>query len=189
MNLKLNCDLVIYGSQGSGKTTQAKILAEMFGAVFFSMGDASRALCQSDPKAKKIMNSGALLPDYYFEQEINKFIDQIQIGGHAVYEGIVRNLDQQKFFVEMMAKRSRLFKVIFIEVSDKEVLARIKKRRESGEQKRDDENDSIVAERLKIFRDKTMPVLEQYEKQDIELIRIDGDVSVDEVTAKILQAL
>ena len=70
---------LIFGEQGSGKTTQGKLLAEKLNVPYFEAGQLLRDLSDTDTEKgialERIMASGALAPNSYLEHIFNEFID------------------------------------------------------------------------------------------------------------------
>jgi len=130
--------LIFIGPPGSGKGTQAKILAKKYGYKHISTGDLLRALAndqQADQKEKQAleeMKNGKLVPDWLIYSLAFKEIKKnLQNNVGVVLDGAVRSLDQaqeyQKFFSENGWQEELL--AIEVSLSDEESFNRLTKRR------------------------------------------------------------
>lgn len=130
--------LIFIGPPGSGKGTQAKLLAKNFGFKHISTGDLFRALAtdqnasEKEKQALEEMKAGKLVPDWLVYglafKEVKKNLD---VGVGVVLDGAIRNLEQaqeyQKFFEENGWGNE--VQVIEVSLSDKESFNRLTKRR------------------------------------------------------------
>jgi len=130
--------LIFLGPPGSGKGTQAKLLAQKFGYVHLSTGDLLRALAEKnniaedEKNALKEMQAGKLVPDWLVYRlsfnEIKNIIDQNK---GVVLDGAIRNLEQAQKFHEFFVENNleKEVQVIEVKLSDEETINRLTKRR------------------------------------------------------------
>src|SRR3989338_6381954 len=120
--------ILLIGPQGSGKGTQAQILAEKFNLPIFSTGNILRQTIKQGDKLGKvvesIINAGHLAPD----ELVNKIVaEKIQMDGGKGYilDGYPRNLKQAEFLdgVDILTH------VLEIDLPDDEAIRRIGGRR------------------------------------------------------------
>ena len=120
---------VIIGVQGSGKGTQAKLLAEGLDLVHISVGDLFRSHIQSHTKlgaqVKRIVNDGHLVDDDLVEAAV-----QLRLADHDwnygfIIDGFPRNSRQAEFFLESYD----IDGVINLHLPDDEVKRRVLARR------------------------------------------------------------
>jgi adenylate kinase len=105
----------------------------------------------------------------------------------VIFDGVVRTIPQAEGVERLLGERGRqMDTVLFFDVTDDEILARLAKRR-SIEQRPDDDP-AAVATRLRAYRQQTAPVLDWYEKRNL-LRRIPAVGSVDEIAARVRRAL
>ncbi|MFA6424213.1 MAG: nucleoside monophosphate kinase [Candidatus Magasanikbacteria bacterium] len=130
--------LIFIGPPGSGKGTQAKLLAHKFGYIHFSTGDLLRALAEKnniaydEKNALEEMKDGNLVPDWLvYRLSFNEIKNILGENKGVVLDGAIRNLEQaqefQKFFVENNLEKE--VQVIEVKLSDEETMNRLTKRR------------------------------------------------------------
>lgn len=184
-------DILLLGPPGAGKGTQGAILAASLGLPKFATGDLLRdAVARGTPlgrKAQAVMEAGHLVSDEIILGVIADELDKPEAGGGVIFDGVVRTIPQAVGMASMLAERGRqIDHVLFFDVADEELLARLDKRR-AIEGRADDDPES-VARRLAAYREQTAPVLEWYRTRG-GVARIDAVGSVDEVTARVRQAM
>jgi len=210
--------LILFGSPGAGKGTQAKILSSILDIPHISMGDILRqAISDKTPlglSAKDKMDKGELVPDVMMSALFKETLSQNRCKNGFVLDGFPRTIAQaaelDKIFNQLMI--NDVFLVILI-ADEEEVVRRLTNRRicnncgnifnyidlkESNVcpscsglnslYQRDDDNESVIRNRLKIYKNSTEPILEYYKCKGIE-VYINGLDSVDKVTKNILGEL
>ncbi|MFB4317036.1 adenylate kinase family protein [Actinomadura sp. 21ATH] len=182
---------VIVGVQGSGKGTQALLLARDLDLVHISVGDIFRWHVQHHTKlgaqVRRIMAAGELVGDDLVEGVVRDRLDQHDWNYGFVVEGFPRNRRQAEFFLESYD----IDGVIHLELPDAEVRRRVQARRLcarcgmdynliahrpevegrcdvcGGELRaREDDNDAALAERLRTYHEKTNPVLDLFRQKE-----------------------
>jgi adenylate kinase len=120
---------VIMGVQGSGKGTQAKLLADMFDLVHISVGDIFRWNVQHHTKlgahVRRLVASGALVDDDLVESVVRRRLDEHDWNYGFIVDGFPRNAIQAAFFLESYD----LDAVIHLDLPDAEVERRVLARR------------------------------------------------------------
>ena len=177
-------DLAIFGVQGSGKGTQAKIIAERDNMAIFETGDACRKLATEDnelgKKVKSIINSGNLVSAEVVIQILEDFLKDLPAGQRVIYDGIPRNADQQLEFDKLLEKRGRRMIGIQLIRPEEETIKRLMARG------RHDDEPEVITRRIKIFLRDTMGVIEDYRSKN-KIIEIDGNQSIEVVAKEISQ--
>lgn len=127
-------NIIILGSQGSGKGTQAKKLAEKFDLVHIDMGKTLRQVAKMDtPLGKEIYDiqnvTKTLVPQRILKEVLHIKLGSIPREQGIVFDGVPRNLEQLKYINMALLEFGRhLEKVFFIKISEGEAVKRISKR-------------------------------------------------------------
>jgi adenylate kinase len=105
----------------------------------------------------------------------------------VIFDGVVRTIPQAEGMERMLSELGRrIDAVLFFDVSDEEILARLEKRRQTDG--RADDDPAAVATRLKAYRAQTAPVLEWYEARGgVRRIGATGDI--DEIADRVRRTL
>ena len=154
------------GPPGAGKGTQGVILAERLGIPKVATGDLLReAVKLGTPlglKARAVMESGALVSDDIIMGIVGEEIAKPASSRGVIFDGVVRTMPQAEGVAALLAGLGRKIDlVLFFDVTDEEILARIAKRRTI--EGRADDDPTAVQRRLTAYRDQTAPVVAWYE--------------------------
>ncbi|HLC54975.1 MAG TPA: nucleoside monophosphate kinase [Candidatus Nanoarchaeia archaeon] len=196
--------VAIIGIQGSGKGTQAAMLAKATGWQHISTGDVLRdEISRETALGKKLahfLDKGDLAPDHVVFSLMLPYLHK----RHFILDGYPRSMAQ----VIPLDKEVILDKVVVLTMPDNEVYRRLGARRqckqcheiyglnrqpskagacdECGGKlfKRDDDKPEAIEERLKIFHTETMQVIRHYKKKGIAT-EIDAARPVEDVFADI----
>lgn len=200
--------IVILGSPGSGKDTQAEFLVDALGYQVISTGNLARILAGHNEEVKKIMESGGLVSDSIIEDELISAFVLLPEGHPVILDGYPRTIDQAKKLEEILAQNSRtLDKVIYIKVSEDEAVKRLGKRRvceacgaitidaaekchECGGKLvlREDDKPTTIKHRFKVFEEATAPMIKYYKDKGI-LLEVDGNPKPEVVREEIRKLL
>lgn len=180
--------LLVVGVQGSGKGTQSINLSEHFAIPHISTGDLLRAeIKEGSPLGLKIkdnLDRGELVPNSVIEEMVGLCLGKDDVSGGFIFDGFPRNRAQAEFFMKIMADKGFDIKVISLEVSDQEAVKRMQLRA------REDDTPESIQKRLEIFHDETKPLIEFFEEHpEVEVLHVDGELSIDSVFEQILQKL
>jgi adenylate kinase len=178
--------VLILGAQSSGKSTQAKLLADYIGYKFISSGKLLRRLSEADnPIGKKLSAfwiKGDLVPDEFMEEILYPILEKEDAKGF-VLDGYPRNVEQLKDFLGFLDMKDWLIiHVFYFDVTEEECMRRIKIRAET--EKRLDETEDAIKTRLKIYHQETEPLLSEYEKMGV-LRKIDGEKSIEDIQSNL----
>jgi len=184
-------DILLLGPPGAGKGTQGVLLAERLGLPKFATGDLLRdAVARGTPlglQARAVMESGALVSDDLILGVVRDELDKPAAADGVILDGVVRTIPQAEGVERILASRGRrIQQVLFLDVSDQEILSRIARRR--TRESRADDAPEAVARRLRAYREQTAPVLAWYEAHG-GVDRIAGTGSVEEIAGRIRDAL
>ncbi len=177
----------MFGPPGSGKGTQSKKLAEKYNLGHISTGDIFRKEISEGTelgnKVKDIVNKGKLVPDELLIEIIKKAINNNDDKNGHIFDGFPRTVKQAEDFDELLAEMGcQVSKVLRLKVLDDEIISRLMKRAEIEGRK--DDTREIIANRLKLYREKTMPLLDYYREHEI-MYEIIGKGDVEEIFEKL----
>jgi adenylate kinase len=165
--------MVILGRQGSGKGTQSLRLAEAYGCVHLSTGDALRAAVaegtQLGRQAEAIMTSGGLVGDDIMIPLVQERIGKDDIVANGVLlDGFPRTADQANGLESMLvAHGQRLTVAINLDVAVEEVTQRMMARG------REDDSEDAITRRLGLYEAETAPLLDWFAERGL-LATVDG---------------
>ena len=200
---------IIMGIQGSGKGTQAKLLAEDFQLEHISVGDIFRWNVQHHTKlgaqVKRIMADGHLVDDDLVESVVEARLAEHDWNYGFIIDGFPRNARQAEFFLETYD----IDGVINLHLPDEEVMHRVLARRLCSQCGLDynliahrprqedtcdvcqgklitraDDNPEALAARLVAYHEETKPLIEIFERKEF-VATIDATKPVPEVQAAI----
>lgn len=184
--------VIIAGPPGSGKGTQAQMLAENMGFVHISTGDMLRREIEAGTELGKIakarIDDGNFVPDSVAcEMIINVFKTHTDTNGF-VFDGFPRTFSQCGAFEEILTPYNTL-PDIFIElkVPEPELEKRLLNRN-SVLPRPDDSDISIIRHRFRLYEEKTAPINEWYKSKGI-YTSINGDGDVNQVFERIISVL
>jgi adenylate kinase len=183
--------VIFLGPPGSGKGTQAKLLAGRTGVPAISTGDILReAVRQGTPlgrRAKAIMDAGELVPDEVVIGLIRERTSGADARDGFLLDGFPRTIEQAWALDELLAGNgAALDGVINLLVPEKTLIERMLGR--AAQEGRSDDRPETVAERLRVYREKTAPLVDHYRKLGV-LSEVDGSGTVDDVAERIDRAL
>ena len=179
------------GPPGAGKGTQGAMLAESRGLPKFATGDllrdAVRRGTSLGARARAVMEAGHLVSDDIILGIVREELAKPEAANGVIFDGVVRTVPQAEGVERLLRERGRrMDAVLFFDVTDEEILARLAKRR-TIEQRADDDP-AAVATRLAAYREQTAPVLDWYERQSL-LRRIPAVGAVQEIADRVNRVL
>ena len=203
--------IVLLGPPGSGKGTQGEKLCSEFGYVKLSTGDMLREAVKNQTelgkKAKTYMDAGALVPNDLIIGLMKE--KMAAANGKVILDGFPRTLEQ----ADALGEQMEVDLALNLDVADEELIKRITMRRScpscnavyhllynapksegvcdkcgSKLYQRDDDTEATVLNRLRTYREKTMPLVGYYYAKG-KLVTIDGVGSIDEIYDKVKKAV
>jgi adenylate kinase len=209
--------IILLGSPGSGKGTQAQFITEKFAIPQISTGDMLRAAVREGTplgiEAKKVMDAGGLVSDDIILGLIKERIAQADCENGYLLDGFPRTIAQAE---GLAAMRVELDYVVEIVVADEEIIKRMSGRRVhtgsgrtyhllynppkqegvddvTGESliQRDDDQEETVRKRLHVYHEQTKPLVGFYSAagQRAKFASIPGVGSVSDITASLFAIL
>lgn len=181
----------MFGPPGSGKGTQSKMLAEKYNLSHISTGDIFRKEIREETelgkKVKDIVDRGELVPDSLLIKIIKKAILDNAHGDGYIFDGFPRTVRQAEDFDKLLLDLDmELTTVLRLKVTDEEIVRRLKKRAEIEGRK--DDTVEVISNRIKIYREKTMPLLDYYREQG-KIAEINGIGPMEEVFEKLVREI
>ena len=183
--------LLLVGPPGAGKGTQAAILAETFGIPAISTGDIFRNNVANETplglKVKAIMEAGEYVPDSLTNDIVADRLRESDARSGFLLDGYPRTPDQVDELDRILAADNAALDAVVLLVADADVVvARLLKR--ATEQGRLDDTEEIIRHRMNVYVEQTSPIIDGYDARNL-VVRVDALGAVDEVTARIVDAL
>ncbi len=210
-------NIVLLGPPGSGKGTQAKMIAEKYGVVHISTGDILRENVRNGTalgvEAKKFMEAGKLVPDSLLIDIIKDRLAKDDVKGGWMLDGYPRTMPQAEAMDKILPNLGQKIDVVLnIDVPDAELVKRVTGRRMckcgatyhvqfnppkvagkcdacGGElYQRADDTEETVKERLQAYHAQTQPLIDYYNKRGI-VATVLGVGDIKEIFGKVAEAL
>jgi adenylate kinase len=209
--------IILLGSPGSGKGTQAQFITEKYRIPQISTGDMLRAAVRAGTPlgvaAKQVMDSGGLVSDDIILGLIKERIKQDDCNNGFLLDGFPRTIAQAEGLAAMGVAIDTVIEIV---VDDEEIVKRMAGRRvhiQSGRTyhvefnppktqdtdditgealiQRDDDKEETVRKRLSVYHQQTKPLVDYYSAPDqtVKFYSIAGVGGVDEITQKIYAIL
>ena len=181
--------IVLLGAPGSGKGTQTDSIIERYGVSTVATGDLLRAEVAAGTdlgqRAKPYMDAGNLVPfDIVLgmiENAVRKLAQSNPKG--FMMDGFPRDLPQAEALDKLLDKLGQpLDAVLFIDVDYEEIVKRLLGRG------RADDNEDTIRNRLRVFEEKTAPLIDYYTQKGL-LHAIKGTGTVEDIGQRIRAAL
>lgn len=210
--------IIMLGAPGAGKGTQAEMLAEKYDIPHVSTGDIFRMNIKNGTElgmeAKTYMDQGLLVPDELTVRILLDRVAQDDCKKGYILDGFPRNIPQANVLEEALSKLGeKIDYAINVEVPDENIIRRMSGRRacltcgatyhienvppkkegicdKCGQELvlRDDDKPETVGNRLQVYKEKTQPLIDFYDKKGI-LHNVDGTKDMKEVFEAIVAIL
>jgi adenylate kinase len=208
-------NIIVLGPQGSGKGTQAELLSERLGYFHMESGKLLRELAKTNKILyETIYVRGELVPDQETIDYIEKHLDIYNPSYEKIiFDGFPRALSQFQLLMKWLnTKGKTIEKVFYIYISQEETIKRLSARRTCEEcgtvynlitnppsevntcacggklVQREDDKPEVIERRLRIFHERTEPMIEEIRKLGI-LIEIDGEAPIEDIYKSIIRNL
>jgi adenylate kinase len=209
--------IILLGSPGSGKGTQAQFITEKYGIPQISTGDMLRAAVKAKTplglEAKKVMDAGELVSDAIILGLIKERITESDCANGFLLDGFPRTITQAEGLIEMKVSIDH---VIEIAVEDAEIIKRLSGRRvhlASGRTyhvefnkprqegldditnekliQREDDAEETVKKRLEVYHQQTKPLVDFYsaEEMPVKFSSVAGIGAVNDITKQIFSII
>jgi len=183
--------LLLIGTPGAGKGTQAQRLSETFGIPAISTGDIFRHNVKNETElgkqAKAFMDRGEYVPDSLTNDLVRDRLSQADAADGFLLDGYPRTADQVAELDDILAEKAQhLDAVVMLSADVDEVVRRLLNR--AVEQGRADDTEEVIRHRLDVYEEQTAPLISVYAARDL-VITVDGLGEVADVTNRIVEAL
>lgn len=187
----MSVDLVVLGPPGAGKGTQAKRIAAAHGAPHISTGEMLReAMAEGSElgvRAKEFVDAGNLVPDDLMIDLIRDRLSHDDTSEGFILDGFPRTLVQAEALDDLLDEMGRPISVALdFQLADDVAYERLTGR--AHKEGRSDDRDDVIWNRIKVYKEKTLPISEHYRAKGI-LVGIHADRPEDQVFAEIESAL
>lgn len=203
--------IILFGAPGAGKGTQAEILRNHYGFVKISTGELIRAEVKSESKigqkVKTTIERGELVSDEIIIEMVKKRLTQGDVSVGYILDGFPRTIPQASALDLLPVEKEYIF---YLKVGDSsKIMGRVVTRLTcskcgatfssltrlpkldgvcdlcQGElEKRSDDMESTIRQRIQIYRQETKPVIAFFKKKGT-LIEIDASAEIEQVTRMI----
>ncbi|MBQ7268799.1 MAG: adenylate kinase [Bacteroidales bacterium] len=179
---------IIFGPPGAGKGTQAIPMSEKYNLLHISTGDLLRSeIAAGTPLgkiAKELIEKGNFVPDQVVEDMLFAAFDAAKGVDGFLLDGFPRTIAQAEALEKRLDEAGeRVTAVLSLHIPDALIYERIK-HRAMLENRADDADDAIIANRIRTYHQKTEPLIQFYRRRGI-YYEISGEGSVTDVSARI----
>lgn len=203
-------NIILFGPQGSGKGTQARLLCDKFGFSYFESGAYLRRLAETHPEMGEIMNSGKLVPDEEFTSYLTAYLDQENMYDNIIFDGFPRTVEQYRFLkVWLNKKQVKIDLGLVLEISESETLKRLGARRQDPATgkiynlitdlppsdvdinklvQRDDDKPEAIKKRLELYHNRTEALISEIEKET-KVFRVNGERTIEEIQNELVNII
>ena len=210
--------VVLLGPPGAGKGTQAQRVARSLNVPHVSSGDIFREHLKNQTElgvtATGYIDRGQLVPDDVTIEMIRERLSRPDATAGAILDGFPRTPPQAEALESILSNLgSGLSAVIYIRVNEDVLARRLCGRRTCRAEghifhvefnppmepgicdvdgselyQRPDDMRETVLQRIEVFNRQTAPLIEYFRKRDL-LREVDGNHTIEEVTAAVLEQL
>ena len=185
-------NLILFGPPGSGKGTQSERLIQKYNLVHLSTGDILRAEIAGNTElgqeAKKFIDKGDLVPDTIVIGMIDSHVEMNKNKKGFILDGFPRNTKQAIALDNLMEEKNLSINILIaLDVEHNELVKRIQGRSlKYG--RTDDQEVSIIENRIKVYHEQTSPVINYYAEKN-KYKSIVGDGEIDEIFSKLCNVI
>lgn len=186
-------NIILFGPPGSGKGTQAKLLADRFNLIHLSTGDLFRYNIKNETElglwAKTFIDNGELVPDEVTTSMVKDFLENNTDTEGFIFDGYPRTITQAEDLDSLMKEvlSSDIQLTLALEVPDEIIVNRLLDRGKTSERV-DDSNEEIIKTRIEEYYNKTAPVADYYKNQ-AKYVDVNGVGEIEEINQKLAEEI
>lgn len=208
-------NIVILGSPGSGKGTQAALISKKFGLFHLSGGDIARSAAETNARIAEIVNSGKLIPEEEMTKYVMAYLPSVKPDfKNILFEGFPRFISQYEALNDFLKKNGEEIQMVFsLDLTEDEAVRRISSRRICGNCgevynlstnppkiegvcgicghnliQRKDDNEKDIKVRFENYYANTKKLTDFLEESG-KLTKIDGEREIDEIFSEISEKI
>lgn len=211
--------IILFGSPGSGKGTQAKLLRSCLNAPHISTGDMLRAhITAGDAvgrQSQQLLRAGKLVSDELVNELVRERILEPDCRSGILLDGYPRTLNQARAFADLAAEDGFRPVVVHLSVDYAKTVARLSGRRQcpvcgtlyslktnppkvagvcdldgAALITREDDREAVIRERLREYDSLTLPILNFFRDAGVPTIEVNaGEATPEEIRQRVCQGL
>lgn len=185
-------NIILFGPPGAGKGTQSEFLIKKFGLLHISTGDLLRNEIAKETElglmAKMFIDKGELVSDEIVIEMIKSKIASSNGVKGIIFDGFPRTVAQAEALDKLLEEhKTPISGMLALEVDNNELIARLLKRGEmSG--RSDDQDISIIENRIVVYHKKTAPLIDYYNKQN-KFYPVKGIGTIEEIAQNLCEVI
>lgn len=211
--------IVLFGSPGSGKGTQAKLLHRCLNAPHISTGDMLRSHISAGDEvgrqSQQLLRAGRLVSDELVNELVRERMLEPDCRSGILLDGYPRTLNQARALLDLAAEDGFRLIVVHLSVDYAKTVARLSGRRQcpvcgtlyslktnppkvvgvcdldgAALITREDDREAVIRERLREYDSLTLPILNFFREAGVPMIEVNaGEATPDEIRQRICQEL
>lgn len=183
-------NIIFYGPEGSGKSTQAKMLAEKLGIPCLISGDLVRWGAEFDKGligdvCREALSIGHYVADSEMFVLWKGRLKQPDTQNGWVIDGFPRNMTQAEFLADKLDKYGKKINYVFyLKVPEEISISRLLKRARKNPDGSMNDTEEKIKSRLALYKSQEVDVLAHYKNQGV-LVEINGDQEIEAIAKEI----
>ena len=184
-------NVILLGPPGSGKTTQAQLLADRLGGITIAtgdlLGDAVRNNTELGRKAREYMDRGSMVPDEIILSLVEERLAVPEAVAGVILDGFPRTVRQAREVQRLLAAEGERIKAaLLLDVPEEELVRRLLAK--ASVEERADEDPAAIQRRLAAYRTSNAPLVGHYRELGV-LKFVPGTGAVELVAEEIKRAI